>query len=130
MTSKLKKIKQTSNWKEVVTNNIILILIGVLLIGVVVGLSLNTKETPNNNLVASNDTVFSQRTLDVAKKFACSCGTCDELNLAYCVCGVAIGTKKFIQGNLESGMAVEELVPLIDDIYGFYLGEDAIQPIY
>ncbi len=104
-------------------NNIITISAVVLFIGVVIGLSLDSKNERSTNDIVVAQTTFSNNTLKLAKEFACSCGTCGEENLAVCVCGTAIGTKKFIEGNLRNGIPEREVVELVKDIYGHYVGD-------
>jgi len=110
--------------------NIIFAAVTVLIIGIVIGMSLNTHGEHKNIRVTSPQTVFSSNTLKVSKKFACSCGTCGEKNLAICVCGTAIGTKQFIEGNLQSGMAEREVVELVKEYYGHYVGDNQLKSVY
>ncbi len=99
MASKQKKRLQNNQINNFTMSNIILVAIVVLIIGVVIGMSLNTQSTNSehqNTSVTPSQTVFASNTLKIAKEFACSCGTCGEKNLVACVCGTAIGTKQFI----------------------------------
>ena len=107
--------------------NLITISIVVIFIGVIIGMSLNThKEQPINNIQPAQ-TVFTSNTLKIAKEFACSCGTCGEKNLAVCVCGTAIDTKNFIEGNLNNGIPELEVVELVKEYYGHYVGASQLQ---
>lgn len=102
--------------------NLITVSVVVIFIGVIIGMSLNTHKEQLINNTQPTQTVFASNTLKIAKEFACSCGTCGEENLAVCVCGTAIGTKKFIEGNLNNGMLEGEVVELVKKYYGHYLG--------
>lgn len=118
----LKSTKKDLN-NNFTLGNLIAVSIVVIFIGVIIGMSLNTdKEQPINNTQPAQ-TVFASNTLKLAKEFSCSCGTCGEENLAVCVCGTAIGTKKFIEGNLQIGMSEEEVVELVKKYYGHYVGD-------
>lgn len=122
MTLKSKKELKNNMNSNFTLSNIITISAVVLFIGVIIGMSLNThKEQPINN-TQPTQTVFASNTLKIAKEFACSCGTCGEENLAVCVCETAIGTKNFIEGNLNNGMPEWEVVELVKEYYGHYLG--------
>ncbi len=127
MASKQKKRLQNNQINDFIMSNIIIVAIGVLIIGVVIGMSLNTNDENQNTRVTPTQTVFASNTLKIAKAFACSCGTCGEENLAVCECGTAIGTKQFIEGNLQSGMPEGKVVELVKEYYGHYVGASQLQ---
>lgn len=122
MTLKSKKELKNNMNSNFTLSNIITISAVVLFIGVVIGLSLDSKNERSTNDIVVAQTTFSNNTLKLAKEFACSCGTCGEENLAVCVCETAIGTKNFIEGNLNNGMPKGEVVELVKKYYGHYLG--------
>ena len=124
--NKLKKNKRN----EFITENIIFIIGGMIIIGIVIGMSLNTHDEHQNTNVTPAQTVFASNTLKVAKKFACSCGTCGEKNLVACVCGTAIGTKQFIESNLQSGMPEGEVVELVKEYYGHFFWDNQLRSVY
>lgn len=130
MTLKSKKRLWKNNYSDFTIADIIIVSVVVLLIGLVIGISLNTKDVKQINTTQAAQTVFASNTLKVAKKFVCSCGTCGEKNLVSCVCGTAIGTKKFIEGNLQNGMSEEEVVELVKEYYGHYVGYSQLQSVY
>ena len=130
MTLKPKKRLQKNNYSDFTFTDIIIVSVVVLLIGLVIGISLNTNNVKQINSIQPTQTVFAGNTLKVAKKFACSCGTCGEKNLVSCVCGTAIGTKKFIEGNLQNGMPEGEVVELVKEYYGHYVGDSQLQSVY
>ncbi len=121
---------QKNNYSDFTLPNIIIVSVVVLLIGLVIGISLNTNNVKQINSKQSTQTVFAGNTLKVAKKFVCSCGTCGKKNLVSCVCGTAIGTKKFIEGNLQNGMPEQEVVELVKEYYGHYVGDSQLQSVY
>jgi fructose-specific phosphotransferase system IIC component len=90
--------------------------------GLIIGLSIGSKNGGPTNKVTAAQTVFASNTLKLAKEFACSCGTCGEKNLVSCTCDTAIGTKKFIESNLQKGIPKWEVVELVKNIYGHYVG--------
>lgn len=65
----------------------------------------------------------------VANEFACSCGTCGEKNLVYCVCGTAMNTKNFIETNLKNGTSEREVVELVKKYYRHYVGDNQLKSI-
>jgi hypothetical protein len=67
-----------------------------------------------------NATVESQVKL-VAANFRCACGGCGELFLVDCTCDMPRGakeTKDFIRDRLQQGLAVDQVVELLDKEYG------------
>lgn len=123
MTLKSKKELRKNNNSNFTLSNIITISAVVLFIGVVIGLSIDSKNERSTNDIAVAQIAFSNNTLKIAKEFACSCGTCGEENLAVCVCGTAMNTKNFIESNLRNGISEREVVELVKDIYGHYVGD-------
>ena len=57
----------------------------------------------------------------VALKFRCACGGCGELPLAECTCEMPRGAKEekdFIRNKLRDGLSVDQVVQLVQDVYG------------
>jgi len=57
----------------------------------------------------------------VAANFKCACGQCGELFLIDCTCDMprgAVEEKNFIRNKLRQGMAVDQVISLMDQTYG------------
>ncbi len=121
---------KNSNNSNFTLGNLITVSVVVIFIGIIIGLSIDSKSGPSTNYAPTVQTVFASSTLKVAKEFACSCGTCGEKNLVACVCGTATNTKKFIEGNLQNGMPEGEVVELVKEYYGHYVGDNQLKSIY
>jgi len=130
MTSKLKMESRKNNYNNFTLGNLITVSVIVIFIGVIIGLSIDSKSSQSTNPAPVAQTVFAGNTLKVAKGFACSCGTCGEKNLAVCECGTATNTKNFIEGNLQSGMPEGEVVELVKEYYGHFVGDNPLKSVY
>jgi cytochrome c-type biogenesis protein CcmH/NrfF len=67
-----------------------------------------------------SDALDSQIRL-VAANFRCACGGCGELPLIDCTCDMpqgAVEEKAFIRDKLQKGLAVEQVIPLVEKKYG------------
>ena len=129
MSSKLQKELRKNNYGDFTWGKIITLSAVVLFTGLIIGFSINsdTKKQTDRETVAQM--LFASNTLKLAKQFACSCGTCGEKNLVSCTCDTAIGTKKFIESNLQKGITKWEVVELVKNIYGHYVGDNQLQRI-
>ena len=56
--------------------------------------------------------------LDVAGKFRCACGSCEEPELAECTCPTAVEEKELISWELRRGQGEAEVVRLVERRYG------------
>ncbi|MCH7636405.1 MAG: hypothetical protein IIA12_01885, partial [Proteobacteria bacterium] len=56
--------------------------------------------------------------LDVAGKFRCACGSCEEPELAECTCPTAVEEKELISRELRRGQGEAEVVRLVERRYG------------
>jgi len=58
----------------------------------------------------------------VALNFKCACGGCGELPLAECTCDMPRGAreeKDYIRNKLQEGLSVDQVVQLVQDVYGY-----------
>jgi len=94
----------------------------ILLVGMTVGIIISSNFETETAEQPEMSIVYSMATIDIAKNFACSCGSCGEENLSTCTCPKAISTKKFIEMNLNSGLPADEIIELIKVTHGHYLG--------
>ncbi|MCH8010702.1 MAG: hypothetical protein IIA61_01940 [Candidatus Marinimicrobia bacterium] len=93
----------------------------ILIIGIWIGISMEEREKVTQSSPVSSH-IFTISTMDVAKQFDCSCGSCGEKNLAICTCPTAESTKQFIETNLSAGLGKEEVVNLVNKVYGHFNG--------
>ncbi len=95
----------------------ILILVG----GISIGISINSYYTqePKKNSVSN---VFSYETLNIAKQFVCSCGSCGEKELIACTCPTAMETKQFIEVSLNNGLTIEDVTEIVKVSIGHFKG--------
>ncbi len=64
---------------------------------------------------------LEQKVLQVAANFKCACGGCGELPLVECTCDMprgAVTEKRFIREKLMEGLSVEQVIQLVDELYG------------
>jgi cytochrome c-type biogenesis protein CcmH/NrfF len=54
--------------------------------------------------VFSEDSLMEEKTLEIASKFICSCGSCGELPLESCPCHRAAEERQFIRASLQEGL--------------------------
>ncbi len=97
---------------------VVVLATAILLLGITIGLTMKQKDAARE----ATPIVFNLATMDIAKQFACSCGSCNERNLAICTCSVAVTTKTFIEKNLKNGVPANDVIRLIKDLYGHYVG--------
>ncbi len=55
---------------------------------------------------------------EIASKFACGCGACNELPLEKCDCNSAIQQRNFIKDMLMRGKSVDDVIVLVNERYG------------
>lgn len=94
----------------------------ILLVGITVGVFITSKDRPEASVSKELPILFSMATVDVARQFACSCGSCGEENLSTCTCPTAKSTKQFIEMNLNNGVSEEDVIELIKSTHGHFLG--------
>lgn len=66
----------------------------------------------------SVDRAFDMQVYDVASKFLCSCGSCNDNELASCTCPTAIEEKTFIDDHLKRGVSKGEVIRHVNNRYG------------
>ena len=64
------------------------------------------------------DRAFDMQVYDVASKFLCSCGSCNDNELASCSCPTAIEEKTFIDDHLKRGVQQTEVIRHVNNRYG------------
>lgn len=93
----------------------------ILIVGITIGIFINMKEpvVTSDNIV---NPVYSLASIDVARKFVCSCGSCGEEDLDVCTCPTAKSTKRFIEMNLNKGASTADVIELVKAAFGHYKG--------
>lgn len=104
--------------------NPLLITIGVLfisltLVAVANKWFINSEETGSPVETKSANPVVEAGVFDIASKFVCSCGTCNEESLEVCKCGRAVEERQFIRDYVERNQKKEEIVFALASKYGF-----------
>lgn len=67
----------------------------------------------------SLDPKIEIRVKEIASKFACSCGTCNELPLDTCSCAKAVEERQYIRDRIQSGETNDQIVQAINSTYGW-----------
>lgn len=84
----------------------------------------NSKEThPAQQAIPVADRAFDMQVYDVASKFLCSCGSCQDNELASCTCPTAIEEKAFIDDHLKRGVSKSEVIRHVNNQYGHIKSE-------
>lgn len=73
----------------------------------------------------SSNPVIEAKVFEVASKFVCSCGTCNEESLEACACGRAVEERQFIRGYLEQNQKPDDIVVAVANKYGWMKAEFA-----
>jgi hypothetical protein len=67
----------------------------------------------------SSNPLVEAEVFNIASKFVCSCGTCNEESLEVCKCGRAIEERQFIRDYVERNQKKENIVYALASKYGF-----------
>ncbi len=67
----------------------------------------------------SDNPLVEAEVFNIASKFVCSCGTCNEESLEICKCGRAIEERQFIRDYVERNQKKENIVYALASKYGF-----------
>ncbi|MGB9773043.1 MAG: zinc-ribbon domain-containing protein [Bacteroidota bacterium] len=66
----------------------------------------------------SSDPVLERKVTEIAAKFVCSCGRCNETSLDICTCPKAIEERQFIRSSLQQGIASADVVSYVNGTFG------------
>jgi hypothetical protein len=104
--------------------NPLLITIGVLfisitLVAVVNKWFINSEEDRYPIETKSANPIVEAGVFDIASKFVCSCGTCNEESLEVCKCATAVEERQFIRDYVERNQKKEDIVFALASKYGF-----------
>jgi len=73
----------------------------------------------------SSNPAIEAKVYEIASKFVCSCGNCNEESLEVCKCERAIEERQFIRGDLEQNQKSEDIVVAVANKYGWMKAEFA-----
>jgi len=77
------------------------------------------------NEVKSSNPVVETKVYDIASKFVCSCGSCNEESLEICKCERAIEERQFIRDYLEQNQKTDDIVIAVANKFGWIKAEFA-----
>lgn len=69
--------------------------------------------------IKSSNPVIEAKVFEIASKFVCSCGTCNEESLEICKCDRAIDERQFIRNYLEQNQKPDDVVMAVANKYGW-----------
>lgn len=73
----------------------------------------------------STNPVVEAKVFEIASKFVCSCGTCNEESLEVCTCVRAVEERQFIRDYLEQNQKPDDIVIAVANKYGWMKAEFA-----
>ncbi len=73
----------------------------------------------------SPDPAIEAKTMEIAGKFVCSCGTCGEQPLDVCTCPTAIQERQIIRNYLQMGRQPSEVIVALNRSFGWIKPEFA-----
>lgn len=102
----------------------LLIAVGVIAVTLMAVLALNSlsKKDVDDQYpleTKSSNPLVEAEVFNIASKFVCSCGTCNEESLEVCKCGRAIEERQFIRDYVERNQKKEDIVFALASKYGF-----------
>lgn len=121
---KRKQARKISSLKNL---KLLWITVGVVLCSVILATSFDlifrpqTKDIPVE--IKSSNPVVEAKVFEIASKFVCSCGTCNEESLEVCTCGRAVEERQFIRDYLEQNQKSEDIVVAVANKYGWLKAE-------
>ncbi|GIK61874.1 MAG: zinc-ribbon domain-containing protein [Ignavibacteriota bacterium] len=123
------KRKQARKFSGLKNLKLLWITVGVVLGSVILATSFDlifrpqTKDIPVE--IKSSNPVVEAKVFEIASKFVCSCGTCNEESLEVCTCGRAVEERQFIRDYLEQNQKSEDIVVAVANKYGWLKAEFA-----
>lgn len=105
------------------------IIVGAVIVTVLILISFDLifKSDPDKTPIGTigSNPVVEAKVLEVASKFICSCGTCNEELLELCKCPVAVEERQFIRNYVEKNTSTNEVVIAVTNKYGWLEAEFA-----
>ncbi len=127
--TKKNTIHQSQKSKREIANKTLgmkplLIAIGVIAVSLLAVVALNSlfKKDVDSQYpleTKSANPLVEAEVFNIASKFVCSCGTCNEESLEVCKCGRAIEERQFIREYVERNQKKENIVFALASKYGF-----------
>ncbi|MFQ6616983.1 MAG: hypothetical protein ACE5HZ_09545 [Fidelibacterota bacterium] len=96
--------------------------LGILILGIWIGVFLLGRGETDTRPEDGPSVAFSVATLEIARQFACPCGSCGEESLALCECPTAVSAKRFIEENLDKGLDRRDVINRAREVYGHFRG--------
>ncbi len=119
-----KEMQQTEMVKKLFTTKslwiIATVVIGAFLIISIISSNESRKTTSDVRVVdqKSMNPLVEAKVFEIAAKFVCGCGGCDEDPLEHCKCNYAIAQREFIRNRLENSESEEAIVAAVIAKYG------------
>ncbi len=95
-------------------------LLGALIIYLLVLPNAQNSNTVSQRIVEgkSGNPFIEVKVFELASKFACACGGCDEDPLDRCQCDYAVEERSFIRSRLEKSVSDKEIIKALNEKYG------------
>lgn len=128
-TSRTRERKQARKTYSIKNLKLLWITVGVVIGSVILATSFDlifrpqTKDIPVE--IKSSNPVVEAKVFEIASKFVCSCGTCNEESLEVCTCGRAVEERQFIRDYLEQNQKPDDIVVAVANKYGWLKAEFA-----
>jgi predicted RNA-binding Zn-ribbon protein involved in translation (DUF1610 family) len=123
------KRKQAGKFSGMKNLKLLWITVGVVIGAVIIASAFDlifrpqTKDVPVE--LKSSNPVVEAKVFEIASKFVCSCGTCNEESLEVCKCEAAVEERQFIRDYLEQNQKPEDIVVAVANKYGWMKAEFA-----
>lgn len=128
-TSRMRERKHLRKTSSIKNLKLLWITVGVVIGSVILATSFDlifrpqTKDVPVE--IKSSNPVVEAKVFEIASKFICSCGTCNEESLEVCSCGRAVEERQFIRDYLEQNQKPDDIVIAVANKFGWLKAEFA-----
>lgn len=102
---------------------VLFIVIGI--VAVVNSLSEKSEVAQYPTETKSSNPVVEAKVFEIASKFVCSCGSCNEESLEKCKCAIAVEEREFVRDYLEKKGKPEDIIAALANKYGYLKAEYA-----
>lgn len=123
---KRNQARRSSNFKNL---KLLWITVGVVIGSVILATSFDlifrpqTKDIPVET--KSANPVIEAKVFEIASKFVCSCGSCNEEPLETCKCATAVDERQFIRDYLQENQKPDDIILAVANKYGWLEAEFA-----
>lgn len=123
---KKKQFRKTFSLKNL---KLLWITVGVVIVAVIITSAFDLIFRPQSKDIPvetkSSNPIVEAKVFEIASKFVCSCGTCNEESLEVCSCGRAVEERQFIRDYLEQNQKPDNVVVAVANKYGWLKSEFA-----